>query len=241
MRVCDSCYALKAPVPTRSPSWHGHHHRSKKSTDSKSAAGREEDDLQRALRMSLEDAKPTGASGYVEPTKNVTPMPSKAAVIPSSEYEDPDMKAAIEASLRDMQLQQPSKAPEPALAAAPGSLYGGSTSIKPVTSTTTATTAAPVLQDQLTISEMENINLFSILVNHMQNEPRGAIIRDTKMQELYDNVTTLRPKFSRSVAESVGKHDQLLDMYQKLSTAVRYYDQMLEARLGYSTYGARHY
>ncbi|KAK7205142.1 hypothetical protein BZA70DRAFT_279169 [Myxozyma melibiosi] len=242
VRVCDSCYALKSPAPPKSGSKHGHHHHSsRKSLDSK-VASREEDDLQRALRLSLEDAKPTGSSGFVDPLK-VVPVPTKEAVIPTSDYEDPDMKAAIEASLRDMQSQQQQKAPEPAAAAAAAAYptYGNSTSsIKPVTAAA-APPPPPPSANQLSLTEIENINLFSILVDHMQNEPRGALMRDPKMQELYDNVIGLRPKFSRSVAESIGKYDQLLDMYEKLSTAVRYYDQMLEARLGYSAYGGRHY
>ncbi|KAK9373272.1 uncharacterized protein V1513DRAFT_382867 [Lipomyces chichibuensis] len=218
VRVCDSCYALKHKAPHK-------HHRHKSEDKKKSAtalAYEEDDDLKRALRMSLEESKQP-MSGFAAPPP---PVQAKPELRPStSDYEDPDIKAAIEASLRDMEEQKKVKeaapAPEESRPAAP------------------AVKAIPP-PNQLSLKDIENINLFSIIVDHLPADNPSAILRDPKLQELYDNVTSLRPKFSRNVVESIGKYDTLLEMYQKLSTAMRYYDQMLEARLGYAAYGRRY-
>ncbi|KAK9465424.1 hypothetical protein V1512DRAFT_210880 [Lipomyces arxii] len=221
VRVCDACYALKH-VPQ-------HKHHRHKSEDRKknglSAADGEDDDLKRALRMSLEDAKPV-SSGYTAPA----PAPAKPAPAASIEEEDPLIKAAIEASLRDMEQQ--AKKAEPA--SVPTATSNGTSNGQP------APSKAAISSNQISLTDIENINLFSILVDHLSNDNPGAILRDPKLQELYDHVVGLRPKFSRNVVESIGKYDQLVEMYQKLSTAMRYYDQMLEARLGYATYGRRY-
>ncbi|KAJ8103286.1 hypothetical protein POJ06DRAFT_66657 [Lipomyces tetrasporus] len=219
VRVCDSCYALKHKSPHK-------HHRLKSEDKKKPEAAfvdDEDDDLKRALRMSLEESKQP-MSGY---TVSPPAVQTKPAAKPStSDYEDPDIMAAIEASLRDMEQQKKAKESTPA----------------PVDESKPAgpTVKAAPPPNQLSLKDIENINLFSILVDHLPADNPSAILRDPKLQELYDNVTSLRPKFSRNVVESIGKYDTLLEMYQKLSTAMRYYDQMLEARLGYAAYG-RHY
>ncbi|KAK9368296.1 hypothetical protein V1509DRAFT_623668 [Lipomyces kononenkoae] len=225
VRVCDSCYALKHKPPQK-------HHRHKSEDKKKPGTALshdEDDDLKRALRMSLEDSKqpPSGSNVYSPPVQSKPELKSL-----TSEYEDPDIKAAIEASLRDMEEQKKAKesGPAPAEEPRPGA---------PVVTGAAPAKTAPA-PNQLSAKDIENINLFSILVDHLPADNPSAILQDPKLQELYDNVTSLRPKFSRNVVESIGKYDALLDMYQKLSTAMRYYDQMLEARLGYATYG-RHY
>ncbi|KAK9321453.1 hypothetical protein V1517DRAFT_353747 [Lipomyces orientalis] len=221
VRVCDSCYALKH----KSPHKHHRHKSEDKKKPEAALADEEDDDLKRALRMSLEESKQP-MSGYAATPPAAQAKPATKPT--TSDYEDPDIKAAIEASLRDMEQQK--KVKESTSAPVDES--------KPAPAGPTVKAAPP--PNQLSLKDIENINLFSILVDHLPADNPSAILRDPKLQELYDNVTSLRPKFSRNVVESIGKYDTLLEMYQKLSTAMRYYDQMLEARLGYAAYG-RHY
>ncbi|KAL7622316.1 Vacuolar protein-sorting-associated protein 27 [Parahypoxylon ruwenzoriense] len=226
VRVDDGCYAKltdrsskggftrQERTPT-SPSF-PHKNRSTSAMQPRNARVDDtfDEDLKRALAMSLEDVQ-SHSRGYGPPKENTplavqaktnghTPTPAGA-----SEEEDEDLKAAIAASLADMEEQKQRHA----------------AALKQQTNSTESASVAaftlPKNDYELTPVEAENINLFSTLVDRLQTQPPGTILREPQIQELYDSIGALRPKLAHT----------LLDLHAKLSTVVRYYDRMLEERL----------
>ncbi|KAK3998312.1 vacuolar protein sorting-associated protein 27 [Cladorrhinum sp. PSN332] len=183
-----------------------------------------DEDLKKALAMSLEEVK-NHSRGYAQPAVNGASIsPPKAngqsSTAKAAEEEDDDLKAAIAASLADMEEQKKRHA----------AVLKEQTNNVGATSTTVPI-ALPKNDYELTPVEAENINLFATLVDRLQTQPPGTILREPQIQELYDSIGTLRPKLARTYGETMSKHDTLLDLHAKLSTVVRYYDRMLEERL----------
>ncbi|PQE27676.1 VHS domain-containing protein [Rutstroemia sp. NJR-2017a BBW] len=215
VRVDDGCYLKLTDKSSRIPSFtndrsqaHASHKHKSHSSSMQPRNARVDDgfdeDLKRALAMSLEEVSGHAGAGYVpqskiqpaaathaQTTKNATAAtPSKPA-----EEEDDDLKAAIAASLADMEEQKRKH----------------TATIKEQSSNAESTSApTPVALHkndyELTPVEAENINLFSTLVDRLQTQPPGTILREPQIQELYDSIGALRPKLARTYGETMSKH-----------------------------------
>ena len=166
-----------------------------------------DEDLKRALAMSLEEVNDHSGAGYVpqsklsttsKPKEQTTNGTSKVSNAKPAEEEDDDLKAAIAASLADMEEQKRKHA---ATIKEQSARSGNKIPLPSI---------LPKNDYELTPVEAENINLFSTLVDRLQTQPPGTILREPQIQELYDSIGALRPKLARTYGETMSKHGKLL-------------------------------
>ncbi|OCH94223.1 ubiquitin binding protein [Obba rivulosa] len=239
VRVCDSCHTKLSKKNTKV------HRPSQSVSGSRHRAAREyaDADLQRAIQLSLEEVGAAGARrpGYVpspspwttsEPPIVSRPSHSSSSYNPQEEEEeDPDLKAAIEASLQEANAPKPSApvAIETPTSEQPSYSYDGpgyAQSYPPSAATPKPRVPATPNYD-LEPLEVDAILTFSQTVEQLQAQGGRDISKYPAVTELFDKSNSLRPKLAMNLSDTGRKEEILSDMHEKLSQAVKLYDQLL--------------
>ena len=196
----------------------------------------EEIDFEKAIAMSLADGQnqtavpnahaqgklPGVGYGYeVRPSRPPTTAilqqsSGMASLEPSKqlEEEDPDLAAAIRASLAD--------ATPPSISTS----LSGSVNQRSTYTYTPQTLAAPTVPSyELAMSDSDSLDSFSKVLPARQINIEDA-------NELFYRADKNRGKMMRALEDSEVKTDMLGEINRKLQTAVRLYDSLLERRIG---------
>ena len=224
VRVCDSCYVKL--TRSKAPKDDKKHHRSS-STHHRSARDLADEELQRAIQLSLEEvgaANVNGRSnrpGYTpsqpDPSKygkwqsseppivNHSSRPS-GPPIDDDDENDPDLKAAIEASLREANAPKPSApvAVETPRSEAQGYGYPQAQSYPATSSVITPPQSSYDLQPL----ESDVILTFSQTVQEVEARGGRDMSRYPAVNELYDKANGLRPKLALSLDDADRKESE---------------------------------
>ncbi|KAH9487189.1 Vacuolar protein sorting-associated protein 27 [Psilocybe cubensis] len=242
VRVCDGCHSKLTKKAERadkghrhSTSLHGHRH--------KSARELADAELQRAIQLSLQEVHGSSHAGYApsqpSPTKWGYSEPPivdrgtypgrKAAVV--DDDDDPDLRAAIEASLREANAPKPSapvvietpRLEEPSYAGP-----GYSQSYPP---SVNQSTLPQIPNYDLEPLEADVILTFNQTVEQVQAQGGRDLSRYPAVSELYEKASGLRPKLALSLDDTGRKEQMLSEMHEQLSQAVKLYDQILSQQV----------
>ncbi|RDB24599.1 Vacuolar protein sorting-associated protein 27 [Hypsizygus marmoreus] len=245
VRVCDGCYSKITRKADKVDKGH-RHTASMHSTRHRSAQDLADAELQRAIQLSLQEvgaANGHARPGYVPsqpsptnwqysepPIVDRSSHPTSKQSHNEEEEDDPDLKAAIEASLREANGPRPSapialdspRTENPSYAnAGPG--Y--SQSYPP---TMAQLPAVPTIPNyDLEPLESDAILTFSQTVEQVEAQGGRDISRYPAVNELYDKANSLRPKLALGLDDAGRKEQMLSDMHEKLSQAVKLYDKLL--------------
>ncbi|CAK5264176.1 unnamed protein product [Mycena citricolor] len=240
VRVCDSCWpTLKGANDVKDQRETRHRsrgHRHSQSLHSARSRAQDDADLQRAISLSLQEVGQDrhGYTPYQPAGQNYQyfsepPIVDRASRLTEDE-EDPDLKAAIEASLRESNAPRAS-APvvitETPRTEYPSYAKGFSQSYPPTPQPQPPQNQRPYELEPL---ESDAIMTFSQTVEQVQGRD---MTRYPAVSELYDRANSLRPKLVRSMDDAGKKEQVLSEMHDKLSQAVKLYDKLLTEQVVY--------
>ncbi|KAJ3170695.1 Vacuolar protein-sorting-associated protein 27 [Geranomyces variabilis] len=259
VRVCDTCFTkLSSKSTPSSPPL------ARRATDSSAArpsgelSRKEEDDLQKALALSLEASRPSGAA------RPVTPRRTEGKAKYKVDDDDEDLKAAIAASLQDLNISDYSdekpaatkpaydyRPPAESTSSRSQSSYPAQSSYPTATASSRDARPASLVSAQpafnpneLSAVELENIRLFSELVERTEADVIAhglGALSDSQIQVLYAQIALMQPKLSRSLGETVQKYGEFYELHEQLTSATREYDRLLQERLAAAGYGRKTY
>lgn len=221
-------------------------------------------ELQRAIQLSLQEvgnARPGYTPSQPSPSNwqySEPPIVDRSSH-PDTKYsttdeeDDPDLKAAIEASLREANAPKPSApvALDSPRIEHPSYSYAGpgySQSYPPSVAPAPAPPAIP--NYDLEPLESDAILTFSQTIEQVEAQGGRDISRYPAVNELYDKASSLRPKLALSLddtgrkermfkvlglfsATDIPHKEMLSDMHDKLSQAVKLYDKLLTEQVAH--------
>lgn len=191
-------------------------------------------ELQRAIQLSLQEVNGPnhGHSGYVPYQEALAAQASEPPLVerrtrPTStvqeEEEDPDLRAAIEASLREANAPRPSapiivETPRSEQSMFPYSGAGYSQSYPP---SVISQPEAPALPNyDLEPLESDTIMTFSQTIDQVQAQGGRDISRYPAVGQLYEKANGLRPKLAMSLDDTSRKEGTSLSRFSSFALVI---------------------
>lgn len=229
VRVCDNCYndydSKKHSSGSGSSNSSSKHKKTKRKekkhlrhTDHNNDED-EEEQIRRAIELSLRESRGQPIEPIV-PIVNTQSNNTKSSTEQNSnkypEYEkenDPDLKAAIEASLKEAEKEKIRQEREQQ------------------SYTETSINEPSVPSFELSPEDEDAIYLFAAMVEKMKTQTVAEILQNDAVQKLYQQILSARPKLNHTLANTNQQYNSLLEMNGKISNIMNIYDHFLEKQL----------
>jgi cell division septation protein DedD len=148
------------------------------------------------------------------------PAPVKRVQLPPREEEDQDLNAAIQASLRESARD----------------FQAIERVVDRVVERPREVVAQASIVDVISRGDLDNIDLFSSIIERMEQESAGggaddSILYNTEIQGMYAKMGALAPKLQKSMRETEEKLGGLRELDDRVMGGCRGYDRMVLARI----------
>ncbi|CCE64415.1 hypothetical protein TPHA_0H02110 [Tetrapisispora phaffii CBS 4417] len=232
VRVCDNCYDdydIKNSGGSSKPRIH--HHKSDKNKEYFDA---EEEQLRKAIKLSLKENHQSNQ--YNNKTEPIVPYVNhedapKDTINTEEIDNDPELKAAIEASLKQSEIDKDKRLQLEQYSQQQQEQQQGTYYRNPNINQASIQQSAPYNSYEISSEEENNIYLFASLVEKLKNKPTTEVLEDQQLQALYQKVVQSRPRLNNSLNDTVTKYNTLIEMNGKISNIMNIYDELLENQL----------
>lgn len=206
VRVCDNCFNDYDSKKSSSPK-KKHKKKHKKSIDNED----EDELLRRAIELSLRESRGDAIEPVVPIVNTERPSTNDNVEVD----EDSELKAAIEASLRQAEEERQIREREQQQQ----QLY-----------------QQPIQQFEnpsfeFSPEDEDAIYLFASMVEKMKTQTVGEVLQNSSAQKLYEHVLASKPKLNQALVEKNQKYNSLMEMNGKISEIMNIYDNLLEQQL----------
>lgn len=216
VRVCDNCFSDYDSKKSSSPRKKYKKKHKKRNIDN----DEEDEQLRRAIELSLKESR----GDAIEPVVPVIEPERPASSNNVEEENDPELKAAIEASLREAEEERQRRERQQQQQQQQQQ-YGQQPNYEqPI--------QQPVIPSFDFSSEDEDaIYLFASMVEKMKTQTVAEVLQNDSAQRLYERVLASKPKLNHALADKSQKYNSLLEMNGKISDIMNIYDNLLEKQL----------
>ncbi|KAJ2546397.1 Vacuolar protein-sorting-associated protein 27 [Coemansia sp. RSA 1933] len=182
-----------------------------------------------------------------EPYPLTSAPTSNPQAIGEDDMDDPDLRAAIEASLQDVpgggasgsDVRVPDYLPATSSAVPVGQRFVKEESSEDNAPLSAFMPPAKITEEEdsgpLTNTERENVQLFESLLLRIRDSGQD-IKNDPQVQYLHESIDQLRPKITDAIDVVDQKQNEFTKLHHRIITATKIYEQLLDKRLRSSTY-----
>ncbi|KAJ1962644.1 Vacuolar protein-sorting-associated protein 27, partial [Dimargaris xerosporica] len=191
--------------------------------------------------LSNRRSKATEAFGASQPRPINEPSGPATVVNQHDDQEsledDPDLAAAIAASLQEMKMDEARRKGRTSYHSdTPSSAINSSFLSGQALEGTQDESVVPRKPHELSALEAENIELFATLLARIQSDAQAQgrvpnVYQHPQLPYLYGQITRLQPKLTRHLTDVALTHEQLLSLHGKITQAVKKYDAALDQRI----------